>query len=149
IMGLESGQSDLALAGGVHVNSTPCFYQMFCGLGALSPTGTIRPFDDSADGTIIGEGVGMVVLKRLDDAVRDGNRIYAVIRGIGSSREGRAGGLLAPNVDGEALAMQRAYEKAGVSPRTIELLEAHGTGTRVGDRAEMNAITKAFSEADG
>ena len=142
---LISGQSDLAIAGGVHINSSPYFSQMFCELGALSSSGTIRPFDDKADGTVLGEGVGMVVLKRLKDAQRDNNKIYAVIRGIGSSSDGRAGGSLAPNADGEALSMRRAYEMAGISPRTVELLEAHGTGTRAGDRAEMKAIEQVFS----
>lgn len=144
VQGLISEQSDIAIAGGLHINSSPYFYQMFCGLGALSSDGIIRPFDDRADGTILGEGVGMVVLKRLEDAERDGNRIYAVLRGIGCSSDGRAGSSLAPNADGEALAMRRAYEMAGISPRTISLLEAHGTGTRAGDLAEMKAIEQVF-----
>jgi acyl transferase domain-containing protein len=144
---LISGQADLAIAGGVHVNSSPYFSQMFCELGALSPSGTIRPFDDEADGTILGEGVGMVVLKRLADAEKDGNRIYAVIRGIGSASDGRGGGSLAPSIEGEALAMKRAYEMAGISPRTVGLLEAHGTGTRAGDRAEMKAVEQVFADS--
>ncbi|MBX9569265.1 MAG: polyketide synthase, partial [Candidatus Obscuribacterales bacterium] len=145
VQGLLNGQSDIAIAGGLHINSSPYFYQMFCGLGALSNDGTIRPFDDQADGTILGEGVGMVVLKRLEDAERDGNRIYAILTGIGCSSDGRTGSSLAPNVEGEALAMRRAYEMAGVSPRTVELLEAHGTGTRAGDLAEIKAIEKVFA----
>ncbi|MBY0548377.1 MAG: polyketide synthase [Candidatus Obscuribacterales bacterium] len=144
--GLISGNSDLAIAGGVHVSSSAGFYQMFCGVGALSHAGIIRPFDDEADGTLLGEGVGMLVLKRLDDALRDGDRVYAAIVGIGSSSDGRAGGLLAPNVEGEVLAMRRAYEMAGLSPHTVELLEAHGTGTRAGDRAEMKAVQQVFCE---
>ncbi len=141
---LISGQADLAIAGGVHINSSPYFYQMFCELGALSGSGTIKPFDDNADGTILGEGVGMVVLKRLADAKRDANKIYAVIRGIGSSSDGRGSASLAPNPDGEALAMRRAYEMSGISPKSVELLEAHGTGTRAGDRAEMKAVEQVF-----
>lgn len=148
VQGLLNGQSDLAIAGGVHINSSPYFYQMFCGLGALSNSGVIRPFDDNADGTILGEGVGMIVLKRLEDAERDGNRIYAVLTGIGCSSDGRSGSSLAPNVEGEALAMNRAYEMAGISPRTVSLLEAHGTGTRAGDLAEMKAIEKVFTESE-
>ncbi|MBX9686160.1 MAG: polyketide synthase, partial [Candidatus Obscuribacterales bacterium] len=136
VQALLSGQSDIAIAGGVHINSSPYFYQMFCELGALSQQGEIRPFDDSADGTILGEGVGMVVLKRLEDALRDKNKVYAVLKGIGSSSDGRGAASLAPNVEGEALAMRRAYEMAGFSPAGVELLEAHGTGTRAGDRAE-------------
>lgn len=145
VQGLTSGQSDIAIAGGVHINSSPYFYQMFCGLGALSNTGVIRPFDDNADGTILGEGVGMIVLKRLEDAERDGNRIYAVLKGIGCSSDGRSGSSLAPNIEGEALAMSRAYEMAGVSPRSVSLLEAHGTGTRAGDLAEIKAIERIFA----
>lgn len=144
--GLTSGNSNLAIAGGVHVSSSAGFYQMFCGVGALSHAGIIRPFDDEADGTLLGEGVGMLVLKRLDDAQRDGDRVYAVIVGIGSSSDGRSGGLLAPNVEGEMLAMRRAYKMAGVSPRTVELLEAHGTGTKAGDRAEMKAVQQVFCD---
>jgi len=141
---LISGQADLAIAGGVHINSSPYFAQMFSELGALSTSGTIRPFDENADGTILGEGVGMVVIKRLADAQRDGNRIYAVVKGIGSSSDGRGTGSLAPNPEGEALAMKRAYDMSGVSPHTVQLLEAHGTGTRAGDRAEMKAIELVF-----
>lgn len=144
IQGLHSRQSDLAIAGGVHINSSPYFFQMFCELGALSSAGEIRPFDDTADGTVLGEGVGMIVLKRLDDAVKDKNKIYAVIRGVGSSSDGRGGTSLAPSEDGEALAMRRAYQSAGISPATIGLYEAHGTGTRAGDKAEMKAIQEVF-----
>lgn len=147
MQGLHANTADIAIAGGIHVNSHPYFYQMFCELGALSTSGEIRPFDERADGTILGEGVGMIVLKRLSDAVRDNNRIYAVIRGIGSSGDGRAGGSLAPNVAGEVLAMRRAFENAGVSPRTVELLEAHGTGTKVGDSVEMKAVEDVFGAA--
>ena len=144
---LSSGQCDLALAGGVHVNSNPFFYQMFCRLGALSRSQQIRPFDEHADGTILGEGIGIVVLKRLEDAVKDGDRIYAVIIGTGTSSDGRDTGLLAPSVEGEALAMRRAYEMAAISPTTIGLLEAHGTGTPAGDLAELQAISKVFGTA--
>lgn len=145
IDGLVANKSDIAIAGGVHVSSSAGFSQMFCGVKALSHSGVIRPFDDDADGTVLGEGVAAVVLKRLEDALRDGDRIYALVRGIGSSSDGRSGGLLSPNVDGEVLAMKRAYEAAGVSPRSIELIEAHGTATRAGDRVEMKAIQQVFS----
>jgi acyl transferase domain-containing protein/phosphopantetheinyl transferase len=145
---LISRKCDLALAGGVHVNAFAYFYQMFCGLGALSRQQQIRPFDDSADGTILGEGVGMVVLKRLSDAIADQDRIYAVITGIGTSSDGQGTSMLAPSSDGEALALARAYEMAAVSPKSIALLEAHGTGTPSGDVVEMQAIHKVFGAAD-
>lgn len=148
-MGIESllaNRCDLVLAGGIHVNSNICFYEMFCKLGALSHSQEIRPFDQNADGTLLGEGLGMVVLKRLEDAVAEGDRIYAVILGIGSSSDGRGSSVLAPSVEGEALALERAYEMAGVSPRTVGLLEAHGTGTAVGDAVEMQAVERVFAE---
>lgn len=144
MQGLRACTTDIAIAGGVHINSHPYFYQMFSELGALSHQGVIRPFDDAADGTILGEGVGMIVLKRLSDAQRDNNRVYAVIKGIGSSSDGRGGGSLAPNVSGESAAVRRALEDAAVSPQSIELLEAHGTGTRVGDLVEMNAVGEVY-----
>jgi len=144
---LLSGTCDLALAGGIHVNSFAVFYQMFCGLGALSKQEKIRPYDDKADGTLLGEGLGMVVLKRYEDAIADGDRIYAVIAGIASSSDGQGTSMLAPSVDGEALALKRAYENSGVSPTTIGLLEGHGTGTPSGDAAEIQAIQKVFGES--
>lgn len=145
MQGLLAGSSDLGIAGGIHVNSSPYFSQMFCELGALSSNNSIRPFDEAADGTMLGEGVGMVVLKRYADALRDGNKIYALIKGIGSSSDGRGSSSLAPSEDGEALAMNRAYSMAGVSPLTVGLYEAHGTGTKAGDKAEMKAVQIVFN----
>jgi acyl transferase domain-containing protein/phosphopantetheinyl transferase len=145
---LASGACDMVLAGGLHVNSFACFYQMFCGLGALAASGQIRPFDQDADGTLLGEGIGIVVLKRREDAERDGDRIYAVITGVGTSSDGYGGSVVAPSLEGESLALKRAYEMADVSPRTIALLEAHGTGTPVGDVIELRAIEKVFQSKD-
>lgn len=145
---LIAGSCDLALAGGIHVNAFAVFYQMFCGLGALSKQEKIRPYDDKADGTLLGEGLGMVVLKRYEDAIAHGDRIYAVITGIGSSSDGQGTSMLAPSVDGEALALKRAYEMSGVSPSTIGLLEGHGTGTPSGDAAEIQAIQKVYGESE-
>ncbi len=134
------------MAGGVFINSFAVFYQFFSRLGALSHSEQIRPFDQNADGTLLGEGIGMVVLKRLEDAIKDGDKIYASIIGVGSSSDGRGTSMLAPAVEGEALALSRAYEDAQVSPRTISLLEAHGTGTAVGDVVEMQAVEKVFQQ---
>ena len=145
---LVTGNCDLVLAGGIHTNSNKFFYDIFCGLGALSKAQQIRPFDKDADGTILGEGLGIVVLKRLEDAERDGDRIYSVICGTGSSSDGNVGGILAPSVDGEALALERAYEIAGFPANTVQLLEAHGTGTIEGDVVELKAIEKVFGESD-
>ncbi len=141
---LRSGRSDLAIAGGVFVNSFTCFYQMFCGLEALSPSETIRPFDDNADGTLLGEGIGMVVLKRESDALADGDKIYAFITGVASSSDGKGTSMLAPSSSGEAIAIDRAYKDAGLSPLGTGFVEAHGTGTKTGDIAELNALQSVF-----
>jgi acyl transferase domain-containing protein len=146
---LEDGRCDLALAGGVHGALTPPVLTAFSQIGAVSRSQRIRPFDSAADGTLFGEGVGVVVLKRLEDAERDGDRIYAVIRGIGVASDGRGAGLMAPRVEGEELALRRAYESAGVSPDTVELVEAHGTGTPVGDAAEIEALRRVFGGRSG
>ncbi|MDY6831812.1 MAG: beta-ketoacyl synthase N-terminal-like domain-containing protein [Thermodesulfobacteriota bacterium] len=141
---LLSGRSDLALAGGVHLFNNIPFLNVFCTLGAMSHQDEIRPFDEKADGMLPGEGVGIVVLKRTSDAKRDGNRIYAVIRGIGTSGDGRGISVAAPRVEGEILALERAYRSAAVSPATIGLIEAHGTATTVGDLAEIQSLTAVF-----
>lgn len=145
---LVSRRCDFALSGGVYVNSSATMFNLFAGLGALSRSEQIRPFDAGADGTILGEGIGIVCLKRLDDALRDGDRIYATVCGVGSSSDGFGGSVIAPSVEGEALAIRRAYEIAGISPATVELLEAHGTATPAGDAAEMQAIESVFRAAD-
>jgi len=141
---LLTGRFDTVLAGGIHIFSDVPFFQVFAAMGALSYSSTIRPFDKHCDGTLAGEGVGIVVLKRLADAERDGDRIYAVVKGVGSSSDGRAMSVTAPRVEGEELALRRAYEMSGVDPSTIELIEAHGTGTPVGDPTEIAALTGVF-----
>ena len=130
------GEADLVVAGGADALCDPLGYMSFAKCSALSKTDDCRPFSSGADGTIISEGVGLVVLERLADAERNGRRIYAVIRGIGSSSDGRGTAIYAPSAEGQALAMRRAYRSAGVSPDTVELLEAHGTGTPAGEVAE-------------
>ena len=143
---LRNGEADLALAGGVHFNHNPSFWYAFHHLGALSSSHRIRPFDKHADGLVPGEGAGVIVLKRLEDAVRDGNRIYATIIGVGSSSDGRAGGILAPSVDGEVRALENAYQDAGVDPDTIGLIEAHGTAMPLGDASELETLRRVFGE---
>jgi len=146
---LREGRCDMMLTGGVHTTTPPQLYMMFCLLNALSRS-DLRPFDQAANGTLLGEGLGILVLKRAEDAVRDGDRIYAVIKGLGSSSDGRALGLLAPRQEGEVLALRRAYEESGVDPRTIGLIEAHGTGMPVGDRTEIQSIAAVFgARGDG
>jgi len=122
---------------------------LFCQLGALSRKEQIRPFDREADGTILGEGIGMLVLKRLEDARRDGNRVYAVIKGVGTASDGRGLSVMAPRVEGEVLALERAYKNAAIDPRTVGLIEAHGTGTPVGDAAEVTALGRVFGTRNG
>src|SRR5262249_10068825 len=142
VRGLLSGACDLVLAGGLHVKAFASFYQMVCGVGALAAGQGIITLDKTGDGTLVGDRLGGVEIRRADDALRDGDRIYATIAGIGTSSDGYGGSVLAPSLEGQALALSRAYEMSGISPRTIELLEAHGTGTPVGDVVEMQAIKK-------
>ncbi|MFO0752029.1 MAG: SDR family oxidoreductase [Thermodesulfovibrionales bacterium] len=144
---LASGRSDLALAGGVDTVQGPFGYMCFSKTQALSARGQCRTFDAAADGIVISEGIAMVALKRLEDAERDGDRIYAVIKGVGGSSDGKAKGLTAPLPKGQLLAMRRAYEQAGFGPETVGLFEAHGTGTVVGDTAELESTTLLLREA--
>lgn len=144
VANLLAGRCDLALAGGVHIFNQPPFLSVFCALGAMSRQDCIRPFDKNADGLLPGEGMGLMVLKRRSEAERDGNRIYALIRGVGTSSDGRGGSVAAPRVAGELLALQRAYENSGVSPDTIGLIEAHGTATKVGDASEIETLATVF-----
>jgi acyl transferase domain-containing protein/NAD(P)H-dependent flavin oxidoreductase YrpB (nitropropane dioxygenase family)/NAD(P)-dependent dehydrogenase (short-subunit alcohol dehydrogenase family)/acyl carrier protein len=142
---LRAGTSSMVLVGGADVHNSIHDYLMFASVKALSPTGRCRPFDASADGIALGEGVACVVLKRLADAERDGDRIYAVIKGIGSASDGRSLGLTAPRPDGQRRALERAYQMAGISPADVGLVEAHGTGTVVGDRTELAVLTELFT----
>jgi acyl transferase domain-containing protein/acyl carrier protein len=141
---LHLGISDLVITGGVEALNDIFMFMCFSKTPALSPTQDCRPFSDRADGTMLGEGVAMVALKRLADAEREGDRIYAVIRGVGSSSDGRAKSIYAPRAEGQARALRRAYEAAGYAPSTVELVEAHGTGTKAGDMAEVMALREVF-----
>jgi acyl transferase domain-containing protein len=144
---LTSGRCDAMLAGGVHVCHHPTLWGVFTRLRVLSPRGVIRPFDAAADGTLLSEGAGVVVLKRLADAERDGDRIYAVIRGIGVSSDGRASSMLNPLVEGQERAIRAAWAAAGLDPAApgaLDLLEAHGTATPTGDLAELTALSRVF-----
>jgi acyl transferase domain-containing protein/NAD(P)-dependent dehydrogenase (short-subunit alcohol dehydrogenase family)/acyl carrier protein len=150
LLELAVGRCDLAVTGGIDTFNDIFVYMCFSKTPALSPSGEARPFDAEADGTILGEGLGMLVLKRLDDARRDGDRIYAVIRSIGSSSDGKGQAVYAPSAAGQVLALSRAYNQAGIAPRTVELVEAHGTGTRVGDSTELEALEEVYgAAADG
>lgn len=146
---LRSRECDLTIVGGMQGGNTVLSYLMFCLINALSKRSQIRPFDKDADGTILGEGVGMVVLKRLLEAEQDGDRIYAIIKGVGTASDGRALGILSPRLEGAELAIKRVYEATGLSPSTVGLMEAHGTATIAGDITEFNALRSVFGDRDG
>ncbi len=141
---LHLGDSDLVITGGVDTMNSVFMYMCFSKTPALSPTGDCRPFSAQANGTMLGEGLGMIALKRLDDAERDGDSIYAVVRGIGASSDGRAKSVYAPLSTGQARALRRAYDVAGFGPESVELVEAHGTGTTAGDAAEVQGLRTVF-----
>ena len=143
---LRSGRSDMMLAGGVNATLPADVTTSFTQLGALSARGRVRPFEAGSDGTLLGEGLGVVVLKRLEDAIEDGDRVYAVLRGVGHSSDGKGAGLLAPSQDGETLAIRRAYELTGIDPATVGLVEAHGTGIPLGDQTEIDSLKSVFGE---
>ncbi len=144
---LVSGRADLMLTGGCDAENTILMYLCFSKTPAFSRSGRIRPFDEDSDGTLIGEGIGMLALKRLEDAERDGDRIYAVLKGVGSSSDGRFKSIYAPRREGQVVALQRAYEDAGFGPEQVGLVECHGTGTSVGDLTELTALRDVFGSA--
>ena len=142
--GLVAKDFDLAVTGGIDRNMGAPTFVKFCKIGALSATGT-RPYADGADGFVMGEGAVIFLLKRLADAERDGDKIYAVLRGIGGSSDGKGKGITAPNPVGQKLCIRRAWENAGLSPATATLIEGHGTSTRVGDEVEVESFTDVLS----
>jgi acyl transferase domain-containing protein/NAD(P)H-dependent flavin oxidoreductase YrpB (nitropropane dioxygenase family) len=141
---LMSGNSNMVIVGGVDIGQTPSGYMAFSKTGALSPTGQSMPFDKKANGIVMSEGSVVLVMKRLEDAENDGDKIYAVIKGVAGSSDGRAMGLTAPRSEGQQLSVLRAYEEAGFAPSTISYYEAHGTGTMVGDKEELDTIHKVL-----
>ena len=144
---LALGQADMVITGGVDTMNDILMFMCFSKTPALSPTGDCRPFSDSADGTMLGEGLVLFALKRLADAEREGDQIYAVIRGLGSASDGRDTAIYAPLPEGQERALRRAYSSAGYGPDTVELVEAHGTGTKTGDVAELAALRSVFESA--
>jgi acyl transferase domain-containing protein/acyl carrier protein len=146
IHGLNAHQYDAVVTGGIDRNMSVTGFVKFCKIGALSATGT-RPFDAGADGFVMGEGAAIFVLKRLADAERDGDRIYAVLLGVAGSSDGKGKGITAPNPVGQRVAVEHAWRQAGVSPATASAVEAHGTSTRVGDASELESLTSVFLPA--
>ncbi len=149
LLELASGKSNMVVTGGVDTINDIFMHMCFSQTGVLSHTGDARPFSAKADGTVLGEGIGLIVLKRLEDAEQDGDRIYAVIRGIGAASDGKSQSIYAPRAEGQTRALVGAYRQAGFSPDTVTLLEAHGTGTRVGDEVEFTALKRVFGNNGG
>jgi acyl transferase domain-containing protein len=143
---LVAGHCDAVLTGGVDRNMGTNSFVKFSKIGALSATGT-RPFGDGADGFVMGEGSAAFLLKRLADAERDGDRVYAVVRGLGGSSDGKGKGITAPNPIGQQLAVARAWHNAGLDPATAGLVEAHGTSTKVGDVVEVESLATVYGGA--
>ncbi|ABM25594.1 Erythronolide synthase [Shewanella sp. W3-18-1] len=145
---LTEGRSDMMITGGVCTDNSPSMYMSFSKTPAFTTNETIQPFDIDSKGMMIGEGIGMVALKRLEDAERDGDRIYAVIKGVGASSDGKFKSIYAPRPEGQAKALERAYDDAGFAPHSIGLVEAHGTGTAAGDVAEFNGLKSVFAQGN-
>ncbi len=146
---LVERRCDMVITGGVDTDNSIFVYMCFSKTPALSKKQSIRPFDDEADGTLMGEGIGMVLLKRLEDAERDHDRIYAVIKGLGASSDGRYSSIYAPRAEGQVKALRRAYQDADVPPASVGLIEAHGTGTSAGDPVEIVALKSVFEKING
>jgi len=143
---ITTGRCEMAIAGGVNILLSATAYNSLSVAGMLSPEGRCKTFDESADGYIRGEGCGALVIKSLKRAIEDGDHIYAVIRGVAVNHGGRANSLTAPNANAQAELLQEAYMRAGVDPSCVSYIEAHGTGTKLGDPIEINGLKMAFEE---
>ena len=143
--GLRLGDYDMAIVGGVDQTMDPPTFVKFSKIGALSADHSV-PFDEKANGFVMGEGCGVFIMKRLDDAERDGDKIYALIRGVGASSDGKGKGITAPNPRGQRMAIERAYKNADLPIESVSLFEAHGTSTQVGDKVELEVLTAALEK---
>lgn len=143
---LKSQDIDLALAGGISIAGQVGTYASMSNAGMLSPTGHCRPFDQRADGIVVGDGVGVVVLKRLGDARRDGNPIYAAIRGSGTNQDGQTSGITVPSFHAQSELQATVYRRARIEVEALQYVEAHGTGTRLGDPIEVHALTRSIGQ---
>lgn len=146
---LLSGQCDIALAGGIHLGQSAIFWSIFNMLGAMSHKDRIAPLSEDADGLLVGEGAGMIVLKKLDKAIADKDRIYAVIKGSATCSDGSGVSVMAPNVKGQKLAIERAWKDTGLNMNDVGYIEAHGTATVVGDRTEIYTLSELFGNEPG
>ncbi|MDN9009024.1 SDR family NAD(P)-dependent oxidoreductase [Brevibacillus laterosporus] len=143
---LWTKETEMALAGGVFLQSTPAFYLESNRAGMLSPAGRCHTFDERADGFVPGEGAGVIILKRLSDAIADRDHIYGVIRGSGVNQDGSTNGITAPSAKSQERLEQEVYDTFNLQPRHIQMIEAHGTGTKLGDPIEFQALTRAFTK---
>ena len=141
---IREGRCDTALVGGINLMTTPQMLVMTAASGMLAPDGRCKTFDDRADGFVAGEGIGLLVLKRLDRARRDGDRIYGIVRASGTNQDGKTSGITAPNAKAQEALEVEVWEGAGIDPAGLGLIEAHGTGTRLGDPIEIDALSRAF-----
>jgi myxalamid-type polyketide synthase MxaE and MxaD len=146
---LRAGETGLALAGGVSVNLLPSGDVFFSRAGSLSPDGRCKPFDAAANGMVRGEGAGLVALKRLSQALADGDRVYAAIRATAVNQDGRSNGIMAPNAQAQEAVLREAYAQAGISPAEVQYLEAHGTGTPLGDPIEAGSLAAVLGQGRG
>jgi len=146
---VRSGESEISLAGGVSIISSSHFFVLLCRTGVLSFSGQCRAFDDAADGIALGEGVGVVVLKSLSAALRDGDHIHGVIIGSAINQDGKSNGITAPNAPSQTALECSVYDRYGINPQDIDYIETHGTGTRLGDPIEVDALTDAFKKYTG
>ena len=141
---IRNGESEISIAGGVFIACSPEFFIMTLKTEMLSPEGKCKTFDDSADGIVVGEGVGVLILKRLEEAINDGDYIYGVIKGSNINQDGRTKGITAPSMLSQKELIYETYKKANINPETISYIEAHGTGTKLGDPIEVKALSEAF-----
>jgi len=143
---LKSGEINLAIVGGVTLYQHPATFISMHNAGMLSPTGQCRPFDNAADGIVVGDGVGIVILKRLQEAERDGDSIYGMIRGCGINQDGQTSGITVPSFLAQSELESSVYKKANIHIEDLQYIEAHGTSTKLGDPIEIHALTKSFQE---
>jgi acyl transferase domain-containing protein/NADP-dependent 3-hydroxy acid dehydrogenase YdfG/acyl carrier protein len=143
---LRNGQIEMAMVGGINLCLSDTVKSILDKAGALSPSGNCSPFDDSADGMVLGEGVGVVILKPLLQAQKDGDYIYSVIREVSLNNDGHSQGITVPNPEGQAQCISKAYKNSGINPNSVSYVECHGTGTPLGDPIEIQSMSQVFKD---
>ncbi len=145
---LLKNECDLALSGGVNYNLTPSIYRLMEEAKVISPSGNCTPFSANSDGILLGEGAGLILLKRMEDAIKDGDPIWGVIKGTGVNNDGRTISVMAPSWKGQLRLLESVYSKAMYDKKNISLIEAHGTSTKIGDSIEVTVLDKFFNHTD-